>query len=223
MNEIVDLILTRIDSVATPANEHAEVKLAKAERVPDPPPVRGTNGPNYVPVPPPIALVELRALARERGRLLAEGNLGTELERQRRRARLVQIDELLREGNGADAMREQAAGQRRSFGVDEGVTHWNGRSISENADGSKTKVITTAKSEPVTKASMGALLRRRRGELGLTQEALSKTTGVSERSVRDYEAGAAVATASNACRIAKALGLSIGEQNAWASLNRRER
>ncbi len=229
--ELEDLEIDRLDSVSAPANPLSWALLAKsqeqvekAQRLPAP----DMSAQPFKPVTPaPMALVDLGDTLGKLQTLIASGRLASSNRRVREDAKVefATIRALLSQGSGAHAMAEQAAAQRRNgLGDDPGTTTWNGTSIRVAPDGSRHKVTTTTKSaEPVTKQDMGALIRRRRGEAGLTQEQVAKATGVSERSLRSYEAGESVANAGNAFRIAKTLGLTLDEQDAWSALIRRER
>lgn len=58
---------------------------------------------------------------------------------------------------------------------------------------------------------MGEIIKRRRGELGMSQADLASATGVDTRQVRRYEAGQQQPAFNVAVDIAKALGLTVGE------------
>ena len=60
----------------------------------------------------------------------------------------------------------------------------------------------------ITSAEIGAAIRNRRKELGITQEQLADTVGVSYQQVQRYENGMTTLNVENVQRIARALGVS---------------
>lgn len=217
MNEIVDLVLTRIDSVGSPANEYAEVKLTKAETLPNP----DLSAQPYQPVePPPIAIVNLDAIAEQLKVLVASGRLASSDRKTRESAHVEfeSIRNLLAVGSARQAMAEQATAQRRNgVGVDNGTTTWDGTSIRTNADGSKQKVTSTVK------ADLGAMIVKARVEKRLTQVALAEAADVSVRTVKSWEAGEAAPSPLLSHRLAVALALDTDQREAFAALLRAAR
>lgn len=61
----------------------------------------------------------------------------------------------------------------------------------------------------ITSRDLGAVVRARRGELGLTQATLADRTGVSREWLRQLEAGKATVELGLALRTLRALGLNI--------------
>jgi len=61
----------------------------------------------------------------------------------------------------------------------------------------------------ITSGEIGALIKKRRKELGLSQEQLSEKIGVSYQQIQRYENGGSMLNVENIQRIAKALTLSV--------------
>lgn len=212
--QLVNLTIDAVALCAQGMNPLADVVLFKSKDAVD----KATTIPNpdlrEQPFrPQPEAGINVVRLEAERALrvLINSGRLASSnrLEREAASSEFKTLRALLSEGNGADSMREQAAGQRRNgVGVDSGTTTWDGRSIRTNADGSKTKVT--------TKADVADLLRTARLAKQLSQAALAKSANVSERSVRSHEAGDSVPSPLVACRLAAALDLDADQRDRFA-------
>jgi len=61
----------------------------------------------------------------------------------------------------------------------------------------------------VTTGEIGELIRKRRKELGLSQEQLSEKVGVSYQQIQRYENGGSMLNVENVQRIAKALAMPV--------------
>lgn len=61
----------------------------------------------------------------------------------------------------------------------------------------------------ITSREIGAVIRKRRNELGLSQEQLSEKVGVSYQQIQRYENGGSMLNVENVQRIAKALALPV--------------
>lgn len=61
----------------------------------------------------------------------------------------------------------------------------------------------------VTTREIGAVIRRRRNELGLSQEQLSEKVGVSYQQIQRYENGGSMLNVENVQRIAKVLAIPV--------------
>lgn len=61
----------------------------------------------------------------------------------------------------------------------------------------------------VTTRDIGAIIRKRRKELGLSQEQLSEKVGVSYQQIQRYENGGSMLNVENVQRIAKALDMPV--------------
>lgn len=59
----------------------------------------------------------------------------------------------------------------------------------------------------ITSREIGAVIRKRRNELGLSQEQLSEKVGVSYQQIQRYENGGSMLNVENVQRIAKALAI----------------
>jgi len=76
----------------------------------------------------------------------------------------------------------------------------------------------------ITSGEIGAAIRKRRKELGLSQEQLAERVGVSYQQIQRYENGGSMLTVENIQRIAKDLQVPISsffaiEQNSVAELD----
>lgn len=63
--------------------------------------------------------------------------------------------------------------------------------------------------EIITSGEIGTLIRKRRKELGLSQEQLSERVGVSYQQIQRYENGGSMLNVENIQRVAKALSMSV--------------
>lgn len=61
----------------------------------------------------------------------------------------------------------------------------------------------------ITTREIGAVIRKRRNELGLSQEQLSEKVGVSYQQIQRYENGGSMLNVENVQRIAKALAIPV--------------
>lgn len=61
----------------------------------------------------------------------------------------------------------------------------------------------------ITTREIGAVIRKRRNELGLSQEQLSEKVGVSYQQIQRYENGGSMLNVENLQRIAKALAMPV--------------
>ena len=61
----------------------------------------------------------------------------------------------------------------------------------------------------VTTSEIGAIIRSRRKELGLSQEQLSENVGVSYQQIQRYENGSSMLNVENVQRVAKALDIPV--------------
>ncbi|HQB38788.1 MAG TPA: helix-turn-helix transcriptional regulator, partial [Deltaproteobacteria bacterium] len=63
--------------------------------------------------------------------------------------------------------------------------------------------------EIITTGEIGALIRKRRKELGLSQEQLSEKVGVSYQQIQRYENGGSMLNVENLQRVANALAVPV--------------
>jgi len=61
----------------------------------------------------------------------------------------------------------------------------------------------------ITSREIGAVIRKRRNELGLSQEQLSEKVGVSYQQIQRYENGGSMLNVENVQRVAKALAIPV--------------